>query len=124
MKTTIGAFAVLLFVTTLAIGQYQEPFPQSANPALSNGKTEESSPSVKANLPPSMAANQSGTFEVMSPSFADQRDKAYLGSPFPSTANPSLARGSAGELSPAIVHHTIDKGSPFPSVANPSGNWR
>jgi hypothetical protein len=38
MKTTIGVFAVLMLVTTFAIGQqYQEPFPQSANPALANG---------------------------------------------------------------------------------------
>jgi hypothetical protein len=121
MKTTIGWFAVLLLATTVAVGQqhasYAEPFPQSANPALANG-TAELSLSGDAGVPSSMAASQSSTAEVMSLPFSDQRDKAGLGSPFPSAANPSLGR-TGEEMSPDI---NINLGSPFPSVANPSGN--
>ncbi len=123
MKITVGALTVLLLVATLAVGQqhasYAEPFPQSANPALENGTAEEMSLSENAGLPSSMAAIQSSTSEVMLTSFSDQPDKADLGSPFPSVANPSLANGSAGEL---IGHSAADGGSPFPSTANPSRN--
>jgi hypothetical protein len=124
MKITSGVFAVLLLVTAMAVGQqhasYAEPFPQSANPALANGTAEELSLSGIAEAPSSMAAIQSSTSEVMLTSFSDQRDKAGLGSPFPSAANPSLANGSAGEL---MGHSTVDEGSLFPSFANPS-NYR
>jgi len=113
MKTTIGAFAVLLLVSALAFGQqhssYAEPFPQSANPALANGTADESSPSVNADLPSSMATNQSV--------FAGST-RADLGSPFPRVANPSLGR-PGDEMSP---DSKIDLGSPFPSAANPSSN--
>jgi hypothetical protein len=115
MKTTIGVLAVLSLVTTLAIGQqYQETFPQSANPALANGTAWEPSASVNADLPASMAAN-------LSSMNADRSDKADLGSPFPSVANPSLGRGTAGQMSPD--EHNADSGSPFPNTANPSSNW-
>ncbi|MGC2209199.1 MAG: hypothetical protein WA532_03715 [Candidatus Korobacteraceae bacterium] len=113
MKTTIGAFAVLLLGSALAIGQqhssYAEPFPQSANPALANGMADESSPSVNADLPSSMATNQSV--------FAGS-NRADLGSPFPRSADPSLGR-KGDEMSP---DSNINLGSPFPSAANPSSN--
>ncbi len=115
MKTTIGVFAVLLLVTTFAIGQqYQEPFPQSANPALANGTVRGSSASVNADLPSSMAVNQSSMA-------ADRPDNPALGSPFPSASNPSLGRSTADQMSPD--EHDADSGSPFPSAANPSSNW-
>lgn len=111
MKTTIGAFAVLLLVSALAIGQqhssYAEPFPQSANPALANGMAEGSSPSVNADLPLSMATDQSV--------FAGS-NRADLGSPFPQAANPSLGR-AGDEMLP---DSNINLGSPFPGAANPS----
>ena len=123
MKITVGAFTVLLLVATMAVGQqhasYAEQFPQSANPALANGTADELSLSGNAEVPSSMAAIQSSTSEVMFTSFSDRRDKADLGSPFPSAANPSLANGSAGEL---IGHSTVDGASPFPGTANPSRN--
>ncbi len=115
MKTTIGAVAVLLLTTTLAIGQqYQEAFPQSANPALANGTAGESSASVNAGLPPSMSVSQSSIN-------ADRPDNPALGSPFPSASNPSLGRSAAGQMSPD--EHVADSGSPFPNAANPSSNW-
>jgi hypothetical protein len=117
MKSAVGALAVLLLVSALAIGQqhssYAEPFPQSANPALANGTADESSPSVNAGLPSSMAINQSV--------FAGS-NRADLGSPFPQAANPSLVNGTAGGSSPSIGHSTAEGGSPFPSAANPSSN--
>ena len=89
MKITSGVFAVLLLVTTVAVGQqhasYAEPFPQSANPVLANGSAEESSPAVNADVPSSMASNQSGTY-------AGRSDDVALGSPFPSVSNPSRNR--------------------------------
>ena len=113
MKITSGVFAVLLLVTTVAVSQqhasYAEPFPQSANPALANGTADESSPSVNAELPSSMATNQSV--------FAGS-NRADLGSPFPRAANPSLGR-AGDEMSP---DNNINLGSPFPSAANPSSN--
>ncbi len=114
MKIASGVFAVLLLVTAVAVGQqhqsYAEPFPQSANPALANGTADESSPTVSADVPPSMATHQSGTYAG--------RDKADLGSPFPQAANPSLGRKSEGLL----PDNNINLGSPFPSAANPSSN--
>ena len=135
MKTTIGVFAVLLLVTTFAIGQqYQEPFPQSANPALANGTVRGSSASVNADLPSSMAVNQSSMA-------ADRPDNPALGLPFPQSANPALANGTV-RGSPASVNADLPSlmainqssmaadrpdnpalGSPFPSAANPSSNW-
>ena len=113
MKITSGVFAVLLLVTTVAVSQqhasYAEPFPQSANPALANGTADASSPSVNAELPASMATNQSV--------FAGS-NRADLGSPFPRAANPSLGR-TGDEMSP---DNNINLGSPFPSAANPSSN--
>jgi hypothetical protein len=87
MKITGGVLAALLLVTTVAVGQYApftEPFPQSANPALANGAPEESSTAVTTDMPSSMAS-QSGTY-------AERSGKFDLGSPFPSSANPSNSR--------------------------------
>jgi hypothetical protein len=117
MKSSVGVLAVLLFVTTLAMGQQYQPlpFPQAANPALANGAAEESAPAVGVDLPSFLATNQSGAY-------ADRRGKAELGSPFPQAANPALANPAAGESSLSIGHSTADGGSPFPSAANPSRN--
>ena len=113
MKTTIGVLSVLLLVSALAIGQqhasYAEPFPQSANPALANGAADEASPSVNADLPSSMAVNQSV--------FAGS-NSADLGSPFPQAANPSRGR----EDDEMLPDNNINLGSPFPSAANPSNS--
>lgn len=123
MKITSGVFAVLLLATTVAVGQqhapYAEPFPQSANPALTNGTAEQWSLSGNGDVASSMAANQSSMSEGTLTAFSDRRDHANLGSPFPSSANPSLANVSAEE---PIGRHTADGGSPFPSAANPSSN--
>jgi hypothetical protein len=82
MKSMVGLLASLLLVSTVAFGQqYETPFPQAANPALTNGAGDSSSAPAVRELPSSMAANQSSTDEEMSPSFT--------GSPFPSAANPS-----------------------------------
>ena len=121
MKTTVGVLAVLLLAATVAMGQdYQpKPFPQEANTALNN-TYEESSPAVvvvvdQSELPSSMAANQDSANVEIS---MDRHDRADLGSPFPSAANPS------GEFSSdQIGNHTDDQESPFPSAANPSRNW-
>ena len=117
MKSMVGLLAVLLLVSTVALGQeYQTPFPQTANPALRNGMAEQSSPSLVRELPSSIAANQSNTSDATSPSFADRYDS---GSPFPSAANPSLGAGTSDTTSPSFEDRH-DSGSPFPSVANPS----
>jgi hypothetical protein len=111
MKYALGVFALLLFVTTLALGQsYQPlPFPQEANTALQAGSADPS-----ANMPSSMAANQE------SYTFTGEGDRVNLGSEFPSIANPVLGRDSA-EMAPAWGEQH-DLGSPFPSAANPSGD--
>ena len=121
MKTTVGVLAVLLLAATVAMGQdYQpKPFPQEANTALNN-TYEESSPAVvvvvdQSELPSSMAANQDSANVEIS---MDRHDRADLGSPFPSAANPS------GEVSSDRIGTDADyQESPFPSAANPSRNW-
>jgi len=111
----VGVLAVLLLVSTVALGQqYQTPFPQAANPALANGTAEQSSPSLVRELPSSMAANQSSTDEE-----AGRRANANSGSPFPSVANPSQWTGTSDTTSPSFEDRH-DSGSPFPSAANPS----
>jgi hypothetical protein len=112
-KITVGVFAVLLLASAVAIAQQYQPlpFPQEANPALSNSYADESS-SVNADMPSSMAENQSGMFER-------RHDQADLGSPFPSAANPSLGRGSEDQTTPSWEREH-DLGSPFPSAADPS----
>jgi hypothetical protein len=118
MKTTVGVLAVLLLGAAVAMGQdYQpKPFPQEANTALCN-PYEESSPAVvdQGQLPSSMAANQDNVGVEI---YMDRHDRADLGSPFPSAANPSLEISSD-----QIGNHTDDQESPFPSAANPSRNW-
>jgi len=106
MKLTFGVIAGLLFVSTVAVGQYGggSPFPQAANPALRNGEL------VLPVIPPSsMAAN--------SPSVLSSHQKVDSGSPFPQAANPSLGSATTGETSPS---GNVDTGSPFPQAANPS----
>jgi hypothetical protein len=123
MKTIVGAVAILLLGAAVAMGQdYQpKPFPQEANTALNN-TYEESSPVVvvvdEGQLPSSMAANQDNVDVVIVPSYMDRHDRADLGSPFPSAANPSREFSSD-----QIGNHTDDQESPFPSAANPSRNW-
>jgi hypothetical protein len=116
MKSAVGVLAVFLLVSTLAVGQsYQPlPFPQEANTALQGGPYEESAPSATAELPSSMAADQSGE---IAPSF--NYEEHALGSPFPQAANPSLGRSSADQMAPSWDEQR-DLGSPFPSAANPS----
>lgn len=119
MRHPIGVLAALLLVTTMALGQqYQTlPFPQAANPSIAKGVAEQTSASLRVNVPPSMAVNNTSK-EVASHRQFDP------GSPFPSTANPSLANGAGEEtsLSSEYRHLNIDVGSPFPSSANPSKN--
>ena len=113
MKITSGVFAVLLLATTVAMGQqhasYAEPFPQSANPALTNSAAESTA------MPLSMATSQGGAY-------TDQRSDVDLGSPFPQAANPALTNSSAGEAV-LMGHSTQAGGSPFPSAANPAHGW-
>ena len=115
MKITSGVFAVLLLATTVAMGQqhasYAEPFPQSANPALTNSTAE----AVSTAMPVSMAMSQGG-------GYADRRSDVDLGSPFPQAANPALANGSTGGTI-SIGHSTQSGGSPFPGAANPAHSW-
>jgi hypothetical protein len=114
IKSVVGVLAVLLLVSTVALSQeYQTPFPQAANPALTNGTAEQSSSSSVSELPSSMAANQSSTSEKVSASVA------ISGSPFPQAANPSLGTGTS-ETTSASFEDRHDSGSPFPSAANPS----
>ncbi|MGC2209489.1 MAG: hypothetical protein WA532_05180 [Candidatus Korobacteraceae bacterium] len=113
MKYVLGVFALLLLVSTLALGQsYQPlPFPQEANTALQGGPDNEMAPDV--NLPSSMAANQGE--EV----FIYHGGGTALGSPFPSAANPSLDRSNADETTPSWREERR-LGSPFPAAANPA----
>ncbi len=106
MKLTLGVLAGLLFVSTVAVGQYGggSPFPQAANPALRNGEA-----ALPLISPSSMAAN--------SPSVLAWHPRVETGSPFPTAANPSLGSGTSGETSPS---GNVDTGSPFPQAANPS----
>ena len=117
MKIRSGVFTVLLLATTVAMGQqhasYAEPFPQSANPALTNSTAEVSAENTA--MPVSMAMSQGGAY-------TDRRSGVDLGSPFPQAANPALANGSTGETI-SIGHSTQGGGSPFPSAANPSNSW-
>lgn len=123
MKYTVAALAVLLLVTTAAIGQqYQSPFPQAANPSLTTNTALETSPSAdrRYDLPPSMAANQSSitTAPIVDRSYEDNV------AAFPNAANPTLAFGTsstASEMSPTAddsLRH--DMVAPFPTAANPS----
>jgi hypothetical protein len=113
MKLTFGVIAGLLFVSTVAVGQYGggSPFPQAANPALRNGEF-----ALPVISPSSMAAHQSGTNDESTPSLA-WHQKVETGSPFPQAANPSLGSGTSGQTSPS---GNVDTGSPFPQAASPS----
>lgn len=118
MKLTFGLLATLLFVSTVAVGQYGggSPFPQAANPALRSGEVRLPlvvDQSYRAESPSSMAANPTGS----SPSVLAWHHKVDTGSPFPRDANPSLGSGTSGEKAPS---HNVDLGSPFPQAANPS----
>lgn len=113
MKYLLGAFALVLLVSTLALGQsYQPlPFPQEANTALQGNPYNEMAPDV--NEPSSMASNQGE--EV----FIFHGSNLALGSPFPSAANPSLGRSTADETTPSWREQR-ELGSPFPAAANPA----
>ena len=113
MKYLLGAFALSLFVSTLAFGQsYQPlPFPQEANTALQGDQYNEMAPTVTE--PSSMASNQGE--EV----FIYHGSGIALGSPFPSAANPSLGRSTADEMTPSWREQR-QLGSPFPAAANPA----
>jgi hypothetical protein len=113
MKLTFGLLATLLFVSTVAVGQYGggSPFPQAANPALRNGQLV-----LPLISPSSMAGNQSGTNVESTPSLA-WHQRVDTGSPFPQAGNPSMGSGMEGETSPS---GKVDTGSPFPQAANPS----
>jgi hypothetical protein len=118
MKSAMGVLAVMLLVSALAVGQsYQPlPFPQEANTALQGGLYEESVPSATADMPSSMAADQSNE---ITPSYRyEERSDQALGSPFPQAANPSLGH-HGDEMAPTWTEQR-DLGSPFPSDANPS----
>jgi hypothetical protein len=117
MKTTVGVLAVLLLVSTLAIGQQYQPlpFPQEANTALAGSPADETSPSlVDADRPASMASDQ-----AIPLAFSDRQDNPALGSPFPSAANPSQGSSSEDQMAPSFDEHN-SLGSPFPGAANPS----
>ena len=122
MKLTFGVLAVLLFATTLAVSQPANlPFPQAANPALQSGDTIVPlvvAQDYDANVPSSMAANESGMSEQEAPSVLawHNHNSGGLGSPFPSAANPSLHK-TGEEMSSS---GRIETGSPFPQAANPA----
>jgi hypothetical protein len=122
MKYGVGICALLLLVTTLAFGQsYQPlPFPQEANTALQSEWHQQWTPSDNANLPSSMAADQSA--EEIAPEYvyAGSFSKTSLGSPFPSVANPGLGLSSEDQMTPSWEEQR-ELGSPFPSAANPAG---
>ncbi len=108
MKSTIAMLAVLLFVTTMAVGQNALPFPQAANPALASGAI-----AVPPTLPSAMAANTSAKVPLTSTSL-----------PFPMAGNPSLGFHPSAEASfTGEQRHAIDNGSPFPMAADPSQKW-
>jgi hypothetical protein len=98
MNRTIGVFAALLFVTTVALGQQYQPlpFPQAANPALANRTIEKTSPSLNVNVPSSMAPH------TPTEAIATSRDQ-------PNETN-------------APLRHQFDSRSPFPCAAN-LRNW-
>ena len=114
MKLTTGIFAGLLMVSTVAVGQYGggSPFPQAANPALTDGELRLPlvvNQDYLVDSPPSIAA--------ISPSVLSWHQKVDTGSPFPQAANPSLGSGTSGQTSPS---GKVDTGSPFPQAANPA----
>ena len=113
MKYVLGVFALLLLVSTLALGQsYQPlPFPAEANTALQGNPYNEMAPTVTE--PSSMAANQGEEI------FIYHGSGTALGSPFPSAANPSLGRSTADESTPSWREER-SLGSPFPAAANPA----
>ncbi len=115
MKTMLGLFTVLVLVSAVALGQeYLPQFPQAANPALTNGRADQSSPSSMRELPSSMAANQSSTNEE---SFALPQ--------FPQAAHPALTNVGADQSS-SNQSSTDEARSPssalpqFPQAANSS----
>jgi hypothetical protein len=124
MKYLLGAFALVLLVSTLAFGQsYQPlPFPQEANTAL-QGEHQEGW-AADANLPSSMASDE-GAAEI-SPGYDGQGDqfgrgnRINLGSQFPEEVNPVLGR-HGDEMAPSWGEQR-ELGSPFPSAANPARN--
>jgi hypothetical protein len=99
----------LFFVTTFAMAaEYQPlPFPQDANTALAGAGQQ--SGSIAADMPASMASNQSTSFAV------------HSGSPFPAEANPSATASTSEQGTPA-AEREHDLGSPFPADAAPSRN--
>jgi hypothetical protein len=108
MKCIVGALTVLVLLTTLAIGQ-QSPFPAAANPSLENNTNADISVADRRqDLPPAMAANQSGTYTEISPSVADRANNESL---FPSAANPSLANNTNDEPSPSDVDRSYEENS-------------
>ena len=113
MKTTLATLVVLLFVTTMAMGQNaQLPFPQAANPALENGTYVPAVVYTPQNTPSSMAANVGIT---------SRDNKIDTGSPFPMDANPSLGSATVGQTPSFDERHSkIETGSPFPMAADPS----
>ena len=124
MKYLLGAFALVLLVSTLAFGQsYQPlPFPQEANTALQG--EHQRGWATDANLPSSMASDE-GSAEI-SPGYDGQGDqfgrgnRINLGSQFPEEVNPVLGR-HGDEMAPSWGEQR-ELGSPFPSAANPAHN--
>jgi hypothetical protein len=115
MKSIVlEAIAALLLFTTVAMGQQPlTPFPQSANPSLTNNESTEKSLYVtNHDLPPAMAANNANTNA--------ETTAATLGSPFPSIANPSRGETTNSDSSLSVAGRSYDAKSPFPASANPS----
>jgi len=115
-------FAVLLFVTTLSMGQNSQlPFPQAANPALENGAYAPAVVFQPQNSPSAMAANVGGATIEIAPFRSNRIDN---GSPFPMAANPSMGTGTIAETPFVGERRHKDNGSPFPMAADPARtNW-
>jgi hypothetical protein len=119
MNRMIGALAVLLLVTAVAMGQ-QSPFPSAANPSLEPNTNQESAVTLqRVELPASMAANTS--YPVTEWRYEFRNDFANE-SQFPTAANPSLTTGTNTDMPTVIVEQSsrIDSESSFPQAANPS----
>jgi hypothetical protein len=119
MKLTLGLLTLLLLVSTAALAQQYQPlpFPQAANPSLSNFNYEETFPSDRSELPSAMTSNQ-----VSDISFSIEESHSFdSGSAFPASADPALSRENE-KFSDVDVDsddwHDNNPGSPFPTAAN------
>jgi len=118
MKLMFSVLAALLFLTTFALAQPAEPFPQAANPSVQDGQrylplvVEQQG--YQAGEPASMAENAG---EEVTPSVLNWSHNSETGTPFPLSAGPRISSDDQA----ATGDEQLNGGSPFPMSANPGG---